>query len=518
MDAVRGFHQERIRDHLIRSIRSNKKEGAVSADWDARKNPLRIPEILLAVLEFTTPHDRPALRLVSKLWSKIGNVLLWRHVSIRDNFRSIVRRIIPFLNTNKHLIRSFDFSYVCSVAAISYVMDACDSSFPALTSLILQDSDVTKEQLVGILRGAPRLLNVDVRNCHWSTHPLELLCQNNLLQSVAFTQDETCLDPDRKGILRSWPDLKKLVIMGTDIDEAAGPTLLLQDVLQEGSDSLESLELAYCSFWTDRVISNVITKLPKLQRLSLNGCETPIILVSSPPTSLVSLEICWPLTKIKNDMAYLIALLEASPHLRHFCYTPPLYGIPPVERLASTWQHLETLELHFAYGLDLSVSDFNALKQLLRECHQLQHLHIHNLKGAWWEFFEGTSWGCYQLQELEIRGIYWKPISESLQQFEKGLKRMWAQISQLKNLRQLQMGLQGRGRAWIGQEVRALCALTRMEQLSLVGTGFWAFEDVQWLAESFPWLEEFDCTQSEMSTDLWAWIRRSRESVRFTLL
>ncbi|KAF9272675.1 hypothetical protein BGZ68_002214 [Mortierella alpina] len=512
MDSVRDFHHQRIRDLLIRS--SKRKTAAadpVIGEHSARTDPLQIPELLMHIVECIPPRYWPSMCLVSRLWCQTLQPLLWRHISFHtdeDGTRQ-AGKLSPFLYTLGQHIHTLNFAlFTHSRAAALILKELSTTLYPALTSLRLQELDISTEQLADAIQHLPRLRAVNLKYTRLTIHPLNLLAQHSLIESIAFTQDDVPLDPTHANIFQSWPYLKDLCITGMDDFEAIGPTLLLQELIAGSSLQLQSLELEDLPSWSEATVSHLIANSPNMQKLWLDGCKIPEHhLATTPPASLVSLQIL----SEENTPEGLVAIMEANPRLRLLHITQPVRGDLVPGRLAAMCPALEALRLHE------SVLSATSPVMILKNFPQLRRLYLHDVHVCWSDLCFDDA--C-QLEELTLDPILLKkeaPQRTCARGAVGPRDAFWSRLGRLTKLRRLELNFLNTHLTRLPEEVYQIQSLTRLEYLRLMGVGSWSYDDVRWLAESLVDLEEMRCSRTEMSTPLWSWLRTNRRDLHIVI-
>ncbi|CAO3574449.1 unnamed protein product [Mortierella alpina] len=400
---------------------------------------------------------------------------------------------------------TLDFDMRICPRLVSRILKSLSSTpFPALRSLRLQDSIIRTDEFVDAIQHLPGLRAVDLKDCQLNVHPLNLLAQNSLIESIAFTQDDVPLDPKHANVFASWPHLKDLSIKGIYDPNAIGPTLILQEVI-DGSDlQLRSLELEDLPTWSGATVSRLIANSPRMQKLWLKRCRVPKD--TTYPSSLVSLQII-PEEHVPGG---LLAILEAKallPHLRIIKLSRA--QISP-DRLAMMFPSLQVL------WLGATCFSFISPAAILRSFPLLRRLHVGNVSVSWSDLYlEGGG----QLEELTFGAVrIAKERREPQRSQSVGTlqNEFYAHLGRLTTLRRLELNFLLTGQKQ-PPSVHQLGRLSRLEHLTLMGGGSWTFQDVQWLAGSLVDLEVLRCRGSEMSTPLWSWLRLNRPDLKVVI-
>ncbi|KAF9182106.1 hypothetical protein BGZ51_000277 [Haplosporangium sp. Z 767] len=509
------------------------------------------------ILGYLPRRDLLRACVVSKQWCQTAQPLIWGCIEGTCMARSGVLAYI--LKKFSHLVKTLKLQSLSE--DLVHIMGA--QIYPHLTTLNLQNTDITSSQLASVLKLLPRLETINLLSCsHLRQHPLETLLPYSKLKSIGFEQ-EVVPPPaslQAKGAIKHhWPQLNRLfidvsasedfygyytsggidneegyvyqdyddvVFISEDEDEDDSyilpsrlkqPLLSLQGIIRASPLSLQSLELGSVHYWDNSCLVDIILGSPGLERLSLTFCdftgEVFSTIISSSPTafaSLVDLEISYCVHIKEMD---LVPLMRTS-RLRKLTLTAFTISVPTFERMGEFCRDLYYLRL------DECRYSSMGLRSILMNCLKLRQLissHVHYKMGSGaMKLFEEPLWNCTSLEELHFGGI---PVTASEAKDEE-LKRqsivnMYSQLGRQTNLRILSIMNMG-GRCFpLGQKVELLGALKRLEELTLIGCGTWKFSDVVFIVEAFPELRNFDFMEKEMGLDLTVWLRKNRPDVAF---
>ncbi|KAG0314459.1 hypothetical protein BGZ99_008130 [Dissophora globulifera] len=517
MDALREFHRTRIRTRLrTRTASADDADDAASPASSAVAKALAIPELVSLVANFVPPRSWPAMSQVSKSFLSAAQPLMWKTITCSRS--SAFDQIHLFLHKNAHLVYTLDLTALDQGAMWELSQDLPISSYPNLTSLSLYDCSFTAEQLTGILGKLPRLRSIDIRTHQrlqlLNLHPLHILSPWQQLESIAFTQDSVKPPPVQRdtNIFQSWPRLRKLHIASWVLGEVQGSLLLLQDLVLSSFVDLESLTLETVYGWGGTTLQHMIKNSHRLCSLALMDCDfsgSSLASISSTLSRLVSLKIHFCENISQQDLT---CVIQASPYIHCLDISMVPLGVGISGQHAVTHLSLTLLSLT---GCVLS---FDILKEVVIQCRGLLRLRVETIHGpgSVSTLFEGKPWRCRNLEELVLEGMQWRSHEFKDEELRrKALIAMWSTLAGLKRLRvltlthQSSLEIQSKAYGW-----EQLVALSRLEQLCLMGDGKWRFEDVLCISENFPWLEQLRYLDTEMSTPLWAWLRRNRPDVR----
>ncbi|KFH69558.1 hypothetical protein MVEG_04369 [Podila verticillata NRRL 6337] len=124
---------------------------------------------------------------------------------------------------------------------------------------------------------------------------------------------------------------------------------------------------------------------------------------------------------------------------------------------------------------------------------------------------------CHSLRELTINSFSRKPVWEAVVRSCPELQAFHAVCTlALTRLRVLEFyNLEDHARHSVSSEaLHHLGTLTRLERLCLLRCGSWSFEDLRWVLESFPLLDEFEFSRMDVSIPNHGWLVANAGSVR----
>ncbi|KAG0379129.1 hypothetical protein BGX24_001592 [Mortierella sp. AD032] len=537
MDALRGFHRERIASLLRRQqqhlgvlqsetslpfIATDSSNRGILADETVATRFQQIPELVLMVLEHIPLSHLPQISLVSKLWSILAQPLLWRNIHLEDTYQ--VGLMTPYVTTHGLWIQSLDFRDFEFRATGFYDSD------PSIGSM---RSNLYMIDLASILPHTPRLQSIDVRDCDMDQHPLNILSSYPQLESIAFTQyPHHILDNIHKGtadIFTAWPHLKRLRISATSEKEITYALRALENAFRGSkSQHLEIIELDNFPHWLHSTFTFLVANsADHIVQLSLTNCRIFLTEFENAISGSSQLESLG-LHDVSNSPHHLKRILEKHPRLRHLSLTGWMdLFLDKTTLLAHTCsQSLVSLDL-----VDCEMPA-DAAGQFLVQCLHLRKFRLEPLEGpAVMNLFLGESWKCLGLEEIWLDRIEYQPDEFSTTNARDGaIRAMWRQLAALTRMKVLflKFELPNSSKVLHRKNLKTnmfldeiipddgryrLEALTRLKRLGVVGYKIWEFMDVAWLAQSFPRLERFWYDRSELEVPQWSWLRKDRPDV-----
>jgi len=360
---------------------------------------------------------------------------------------------------------------------------------PSIISLSLCNSQITPDQLSALLVKLPQLKEIDIRGCDLHKHALEVLAQCINLESMAFSHENAPLSEGHSldSAFSPWIQLKRFsVAIRPDID-----LLLSFQQLQEAASrirlNLESLELS-ASF----------CRLDTLSPRSWGSLHSVTIHMST----------------LKRPMEVIQEYL--STHIGVGRSRVSSYKFRPLTHATKALT-----------SLTLDCCEFSSirLRGILDQCVGLERLHIHLIMGpeAVWDLFGGSPWTCTRLQELVLNRIVWSSGDSRLCGFyEDPLEATWKSLTNLHRLRVLTLRHVNRtgGNGLASNSLSAMdwFGVSRcLERLCLTGHGAWRTRDLNWVADSLPFLEKLEYNEEDINKTQLAWFQEHRPDVRLAM-
>jgi len=381
---------------------------------------------------------------------------------------------------------------------------------PHVTSLSFRHIRITVEQLSDLLKKLPQLKEIDIRGTVLYKHPLVVLAQCKNIESMALSYEDTLLPEgfDLSTAFSPWKRLRRLSIIIWPETGSDDTLRQFEDVIRKSQLDLESLELSV-PYWGADTITGIIERNSSLKRLVLSDCNLSEQGWTQVLPSLASLQSIAFQCNGVHTMESRMRVLQACPLIQHIDLKGFNISNQHFMVLAETASALTSLTLNNCQFAS------DGLRLILDQCTELEHLQVHDLtgKGAIKDLFH-KPWACNKLQELVFNNITWSPYDMCFQELVKdSLQMMWTTLRKLNRLRILTMRHINRTDS-IGLGIHWLGAPLCLEQLCLTGHGPWKQEELTWIAEKLPWLDELEYNDKEMNTTLQSWLRKNRPDLR----
>lgn len=530
IDALVMFHRQRIASLLKRQEQQRRAQRSLSSvsvstntiavsPLSASETFFTIPELVLAVLKFLYMKDLPQACLVCRLWSALAQPLLWRH-DIRLESDSQIQAFAASVTICGAWVQSLDFS-----------TKSHDKEGTSLTHI----------DLTNILPHTPQLRWIDVRGRAMDEHPLMVLASCSQLESIAFTQcEDRVLDLGADGnrdIFSAWPQLRHLSISGTDWEgQSAAAALLEKALVATKSLHLETINLDTFPSWSSWTVHHLVrSNADHLRHLDLVSCNfIPHNFFEETLVGATQLE-SFGLHKCLHAPEKLLRLAQTHLRLKRLSLTDWVkFPSDVVTQIARACPLLESLEFNNCGDTVI------AARQFLAHCPHLRTLILFPLQGPnVMDLFLGEPWVCKGIEEFRVERIEYRPDAFTSTEARDGaIKAMWRQLAAQTHVQSLllQFTLPKSGAKVLrpdgdnakksrDKKVRIqhddglyqLGALKRLKNLGVIGYSVWEFADVEWMARSFPWLEQFWYQRDELAVPLSSWLRTHRPEIKLSL-
>lgn len=508
LEQVRVYHQNRIRDML--------KSASIHAPGlpiPAKGPRLLVPELMMAVIEYSHPRTWPTLCLLNKDWSSMVLPFIWKTVS---NTRPPA---LPAMKKYARLIRTLDFSCLDTNQFdifMEIMVNSLDAEFTGVRTLKLADYDITHSDLHSILTRLPSLRALDIKHIKLKdSPPFSLL---HLLSS--FQQlDSLSLEFSKEDILEASPQdnlqpLSNLVELRLHLTGLAG------------SVSFHDLLIIPAQLPRLRVldVKKVFVQEPTLtDLLASTGCGLRELVLSGVPVHAEAMTRFGPYLNhlhkldlsraILKDYNGVIAAIQHFHSLRELTINS-LSPKPVWEAVVRSCPELQAFHAVCTPGgiYGLPPKAFSVLQGGCKKLRRLKTEHL--LTQARCLLYSGV-WCRFQgLEELTLR-CGW-PTESFLGLDVQDMRRICFALSALTRLRVLEFyNLEDHVRHSISSEaLHHLGTLTRLERLCLLRCGSWSFWDLRWVLESFPLLDEFEFSRMDVSIPNHGWLVANAGSVR----
>lgn len=471
-----------------------------------------IPELTLLVLKLAPPRTWPTLCLLN--WNCAGIVQPYIWKSVACHTLTTVKKIQPHIRQHVHHAESLNLDSLPQPTLSAILQEL--SSFvclPNIASLVLCNSKITLNQLSALLAKLPHLKEVDIRGCVLHKHALEVLAQCINLESMAFFHENVFLSQgyNMDTAFAPWTRLRRLSI--TVPPNADLSAYQFEEAINRSQLDMEWLELS-TPHWKTNTIERIIMRNSKLKRLVLRNCGLAgkgwmVVLPSLTNLEYIAAHDSMGFMFLRTFEKHL-RVIQSSPSIQHIVLGGYRIQDHEFKTLAETATALNSLTLTHC-----TISS-QGLRHIIDHCVKLDRLRVqvfHTI-GGFKGLFKDGPWPCSELQELELIDISWSQADMASQEtMKESLETMWKSLNNLSRLRVLTLRQVNMSRPTT-LYLQCFGAHTNLQQLCLTGHGSWTYQELFWIAENFPGLEEFRCNDMEMDTSLWAWMQKNRPDVQ----
>ena len=471
---------------------------------------MSIPELVLLVFQQASPWTWPTLCLLSRTCNEIVQPHVWKTVSC--NTIDTFKKILPHIRKHADYVETLRINTLPESSVSDLVREISPfKALPNLTSLSIRHSKIPLYRLSSLLAKLPQLKEIVLQECSLSKNPLEVLAQCKNIESMAFNYGDILLPEgfDLSTAFSPWTRLRRLGIIWPD-SSSDDASRQFQKVLTYSQLDLESLGWSGPSSRIYTILG-VITRCPNLKRLALNNWDLPGHV--------------W--TQVRPSLANLRAITfhRAERRLANFGDRYRVFQACPLTQHVDL-KGFRVLPEHFKVlaqtattltSLTLSECSFKSdgLRHVLDQCAVLDRLRVHELQGSGSirRLFQNGPWACTKLQELTLSKISWSGTNDSDTTVKDYLETMWETLSKLSRLRVLTL-CHCRRTDTIGLGIHWFGAPSSLEKLCLTGHVSWTEQDLAWITEHLPWLDELEYSNKEMKSPLQSWLKKNRSDVR----
>ena len=471
---------------------------------------LSIPELVLLLVEFALSRTWLTLCLLSRNCNEIVQPHIWKTVVCRPPIS--FDNVQPYIRKHAHHVETLKIDYLLEPGVEMFLLELSPfQHLPSITSLSLTYIQISVDHLSALLAKSPHLKDIDIRGCILHKHALEILAPCKHIESMAFSHADVIpseeFDPSTS--FSPWPRLRRLIITSYQDTESNLSARQLEEAVNKSQLDLESLELS-TMFWKDDTIAGVIMRNPNLKRLILDGCSPSEQGWKQVLPSLANLRFIGFSNRNTYNFDSRLNAICGCPLIQHIDLQRFHIMYEQSKFLAETATALTSLTLgdcHF--GSD-------GLRHILDKCTGLVRLEVFSIVGTGVarELFRKGPWACSGLQELALNNIVWtKAEMSSRETMKKSLGTMWTTLGKLSRLRVLKLRHKERTDS-IGLGIHWFGAPSSFERASLTGHGPWTQQDLVWITENHPRLDELEYVNGLKDESLQSWLRMSRPDVR----
>lgn len=425
---------------------------------------------------------------------------------------------LPAMKKYARLIRTLDFSCLDTNQFdifMEIMVNNLEAEFTGVRTLKLANYDITHSDLLSILTRLPSLRALDIKHIKLKDSPsfslFHLLSNFQQLDSLSLEfSKEDILEASSQDNLRPLSNLVELRLHLTGL--AGSVSFLDLSIIPAQLPRLRVLDIKKVFVQEPTLTDLLVSTGHGLRELVLSGVPVHAEAMTRFGPYLNNLHKLDLSRAILRDYNGVIAAIQHCHSLREL--TINSFSRKPVwEAVVRSCPELQAFHAVCTLGGIYSLPP-KAFTVLQGGCKKLRRLKTyHSLTRARCLQYSKV-WGCFQgLEELSLT-CGWR--TESFQVDVQDMRTIFSALSALTRLRVLEFyNLEDHARHSVSSEaLHHLGTLTRLERLCLLRCGSWSFEDLRWVLESFPLLDEFEFSRMDVSIPNHGWLVANAGSVR----
>ncbi|KAG0345871.1 hypothetical protein BG005_001071 [Podila minutissima] len=509
LEQVQAFHRNRIRGLLLKS------SPIYSSDISSKEPLALAPELMMTITEHSPPRTWSTLCRLNKDWASIVLPFIWRTVS---NSRSA-----PAMKKHARLIRSLDLNFTYDTDQFGVFKEIMVNNlevelFAGLRKLKLDGYEISRSSLHSILTRLPNLRALDIKDI--------ILRDRSLISQPS-------------SILHLLSDLQQLESLSLNIEARDLPGAASQGDLRPLSNLME-LRLHCGSVVSFLDLPLIPAQLPRLRVLDIWN-----VTFSQPTLTDILISTGHELQELV--LSHLLIKAEDSArfgpyldNLHKLDLSRPLFGQRDID-VAAVIQHCHTLR-ELTINANSSMSVWETVARTCPELQALSAVCSSGLSGMPPKAFIVLQEGCKKLRRLKtghyltrLRCLQYAKVWGSFQGLEElslrcgwrleafqdtgmslDMRAIFCGLSALTGLRVLEFyNVENSVLHVVSSEaLRLLGTLTRLERLCLLRCRSWVFEDLRWVLETFPRLDEFEFSKRDVSIPDHGWLVANAGGIR----
>ncbi|KAG0033265.1 hypothetical protein BGZ82_006189 [Podila clonocystis] len=506
LEQVQAFHQNRIRGML--------KSCSIHLSYTSAKKERRLaPELMMIITENSHPRTWPTLCLLNKDWASIVLPFIWRTVS---NSRSA-----PAMKKHARLIRSLDFNFTYDTDQFGIFREVMVNNlkadlFAGVSKLKLDGYEISPSDLHSVLTRLPSLRALDINDITLkypspiSQPPsiLHILSDLQQLESLSLNIEAKDIGAASQGDLRPLTNLLELRLHCSSL-----VSFLDMPLFPAQLPRLQVLDLKNVGF-ADSTLTNILTSTGHgLRELVLSKVliQTEALTRFGPYLdNLHRLDLSRALFRNDGDLNVLIQHCHALRDLT-INGNSSMSVWQTVARTCPELQALVTVCRSDLYGMQPKA--FTVLQEGCKKLRRLKTGHYLTQSRC---FQYAKVWSAFHgLGELSLK-CGWRLEASMDPGMSLDMRTIFSGLSALTGLRVLEFYNVERSvlHAVSGEALRLLGTLTRLERLCLLRCRSWIFEDLRWVLETFPRLDEFEFSKRDVSIPDHGWLVANAGGVR----